>query len=94
MKHLLTGCPLCGEKIYVEDLMQYGIRRFIKGNGEESKTQKRIDYGSTNSSLIYCLNPECEFRTNEDWEQLGGTIKIFTTEDGKYYWEDSNEEDE
>lgn len=93
MVHLLTCCPLCGGKIYIDDLCQYAIKRFIKRNGEESKTFEKIDYGSTNSSLIYCLNPECDFRTNEDWEQDGGTIRIFT-EDGKYYWEDLNEEDE
>ena len=41
MKHLLTGCPICGGKIYRDDLYQYAVRYTINKNGYLSR-RKRI----------------------------------------------------
>lgn len=93
MKHLLTGCPICGSKMYVDNLNQYAIRQAIKRNGELSKKSKRIDYGTIEESLLYCSNPECDFSTDAEWEGNGkyNNIKI-DYDDEKYYWEDLDEE--
>lgn len=93
MKHLLNGCPICGGEIYSDDFNQYSIRRKIKRNGEMSKTSKKIDIGSIETSVFFCANPKCDFATNADWqgESSHQNIRIYL-EDGKYYWEDANEE--
>lgn len=92
MGYLLNKCPICGEKIYCDNLCQYGITHRLKRNGEISKTSKKIDYGSIEASIFYCKNKECGFSTNIDWEGESpySNIKIYL-ENGKYYWEDYNE---
>lgn len=93
MKHLLNCCPICGEEIYSDGFNQYAIRRKIKRNGELSKTSKKIDIGSIEASIFFCVNPKCEFATNADWqgEGLYRNIRIYL-ENEKYYWEDTNED--
>lgn len=92
MVHLLNKCPICGEKIYCDDLYQYGIHHQLKRNGEMSKTSRKIDYGSIEASIFYCNNKECGFSTNADWEGESpyNNIRIYL-KDGKYYWKDSKE---
>ncbi len=93
MKHLLTGCPVCGAKLYLDSLNQYAIRQNIKKNGEISKTSRKIDYGTIEASLFYCSDSGCDFSTDTEWRGIRkyNSIKI-CMEDEKYYWEDLNEE--
>ena len=83
MKHLLTGCPVCGAKLYLDSLNQYVIRRNIKKNGEISKTSRKIDYGTIDASLFYCSDSGCDFSTDnflssEIFYKLPSYYKRFT----------------
>ena len=93
MKHLLTGCPICGGSLYSDDFYQYCIRSKIKRNGELSKTTRKIDGGTMECSIFSCSDPECDFSTDTEWNGEGKyrNIHIFL-EDEKYYWEDIDEE--
>ena len=92
MKHLLNGCPICGGKLYSDEFNQYCIRKKIKKNGELSKTSRKIDVGSMECSIFCCVNPNCNFTTDTEWNGKGWykNISIFL-ENRKYYWKDIDE---
>ena len=92
MRHLLNSCPICGGELYSDEFYQYCIRKKIKKNGELSKTSRKIDVGSIECSIFFCVNPNCNFTTDVEWngEERHKNISIFL-ENGKYYWEDIDE---
>lgn len=92
MKHLLNRCPICGGELYSDEFNQYCIRKKVLKNGKLSKTSRKIDIGTTEGSIFCCVNPNCSFATDIEWngEEWNKNISIFL-ENGKYYWEDSNE---
>lgn len=79
MKHLLTGCPICGGDLYSDDFYQYCIRKKVKRNGELSKKSRKIDVGSIECSTFSCGNSECDFTTDIEWngEDWHKNISIF-----------------
>ncbi len=91
MEKLLNKCPICGDKLQYSALMQYSLNYQIKRNGKFSKNGRKEDIGSMECGYISCMNPDCDFATDCDFNSINHKdIKIWQQGD-KFYYENIND---
>ncbi|MBR4606343.1 MAG: hypothetical protein IKO41_08995 [Lachnospiraceae bacterium] len=85
---VLKRCPVCGGKLKVDTLYQYGLEYSVGKSGKVSKKYKKTDRGSMECASVFCEKEGC-FRTNylmevEEPKDLRGAL-VFWDRDGYLY---------
>lgn len=76
MIKILNRCPICGERLEYNFLMQFTRTYKIKLDGKLSKNFKKNDVCPTECGFISCTN--CKFRTDCDLKvEENSKIKIY-----------------
>ena len=58
MERPLTKCPICGGKLFLDNMYQYSMVYEISMTGKVKPNGKRIDRGPMEESFIYCENDD------------------------------------
>lgn len=82
---LLNKCPVCGGKLYEDNLCQYSRLYEIGKSGKVLSKYKNVDIGPMDCSCIRCENED--FYTDYEWniiepKNFEGTIDF---KNSKYY---------